>query len=236
MTLGGQWPAAAVHLLTASGAVFGFLALAAAAARQWEAAFAWLGVALIVDGLDGPLARRFDVKTRLSRFSGETLDLVIDYLTYAVVPAFILYGAGLMPAGLATFGAALVLLSSLYHFADANSKTADGFFVGFPALWNLFVLYAFIFAPAPAVVLVGVVAFTALTLVPLKWLHPVRVRALRPVTLAVTVIWAGSAIVALVQGFPASTPIQIIFAFAAVYYVALGLSRSFGPLGTRRLF
>jgi phosphatidylcholine synthase len=234
MKPGASWAAAAVHLLTASGAVFGFLALAAAASGQWETAFAWLGVALIVDGLDGPLARRFDVKSRLARFSGETLDLVIDYLTYAVVPAFILYSAGLMPDGLATFGAALVLLSSLYHFADANSKTEDGFFVGFPALWNLFVLYAFIFVPAPAVVLAGVVAFTALTLVPLKWLHPVRVRSLRPVTLAVTVIWAAAAIAALVQGFPASAPIQIIFALAALYYAGLGLSRSFGPLGTRR--
>jgi phosphatidylcholine synthase len=222
------WPAAAVHVLTASGAVFGFFALVATARGAWEQAFLWLGVALIVDGLDGPLARYFDVKNTLPRISGEALDLVIDYLTYVIVPAFMIYRADLVPEGFAGLAASAIMLSSLFHFADNASKTADGFFVGFPALWNLFVLYAFVLAPAPELVLAGVALFSVLTFVPLKWGHPVRARALRWMTFAVTLVWSVAAVIALLRGFPGDLATQAIFVFAAVYYLALTITRSTG--------
>ena len=222
------WPAAAVHVLTASGAVFGFFALVATARGAWEEAFLWLGVALIVDGLDGPLARYFDVKNTLPRISGEALDLVIDYLTYVIVPAFMVYRADLVPEGFAGLAASAVMLSSLFHFADNASKTSDGFFVGFPALWNLFVLYAFVLAPAPDLVLAGVALFSVLTFVPLKWGHPVRARALRWVTFAVTLVWSGAAVIALLRGFPGDLATQAIFVIAAIYYLALTITRSTG--------
>jgi len=222
------WPAAAVHVLTASGAVFGFFALVATARGAWEEAFLWLGVALIVDGLDGPLARYFDVKNTLPRISGEALDLVIDYLTYVIVPAFMIYRADLVPEGFAGLAASAIMLSSLFHFADNASKTSDGFFVGFPALWNLFVLYAFVLAPAPELVLAGVALFSVLTFVPLKWGHPVRARALRWMTVAVTLVWSVAAVIALLRGFPGDLATQAIFVFAAVYYLALTITRSTG--------
>jgi len=222
------WPAAAVHVLTASGAVFGFFALVATARGAWEEAFLWLGVALIVDGLDGPLARYFDVKNTLPRISGEALDLVIDYLTYVIVPAFMIYRADLVPEGFAGLAASAIMLSSLFHFADNASKTSDGFFVGFPALWNLFVLYAFVLAPAPELVLAGVALFSVLTFVPLKWGHPVRARALRWMTFAVTLVWSVAAVIALLRGFPGDLATQAIFVFAAVYYLALTITRSTG--------
>jgi len=222
------WPAAAVHVLTASGAVFGFFALVATARGAWEQAFLWLGVALIVDGLDGPLARYFDVKNTLPRISGEALDLVIDYLTYVIAPAFMIYRADLVPEGFAGLAASAIMLSSLFHFADNASKTSDGFFVGFPALWNLFVLYAFVLAPAPELVLAGVALFSVLTFVPLKWGHPVRARALRWMTFAVTLVWSVAAVIALLRGFPGDLATQAIFVFAAVYYLALTITRSTG--------
>jgi len=222
------WPAAAVHVLTASGAVFGFFALVATARGAWEEAFLWLGVALIVDGLDGPLARYFDVKNTLPRISGEALDLVIDYLTYVIAPAFMIYRADLVPEGFAGLAASAIMLSSLFHFADNASKTSDGFFVGFPALWNLFVLYAFVLAPAPELVLAGVALFSVLTFVPLKWGHPVRARALRWMTFAVTLVWSVAAVIALLRGFPGDLATQAIFVFAAVYYLALTITRSTG--------
>ncbi len=222
------WPAAAVHIFTATGAVLGFFALTATARGAYETAFLWLGAALLVDGLDGPLARYFYVKQTLPRIDGEALDLVIDYLTYVIVPAFMLYKADLVPAGFAAAAASAVMLTSLFHFADTRSKTEDGYFVGFPALWNVFVLYAFVLRPGAELVLFGVALLSILTFVPLKWGHPVRVRAFRWVTLAVTVIWSVAAIVVLLRGFPGDLATQVVFVAAAVYYVALSLTRSAG--------
>lgn len=222
------WPAAAVHVLTATGAVFGFFALTATARGAYETAFLWLGAALLVDGLDGPLARYCDVKQTLPRICGESLDLVIDYLSYVIIPAFMLYKAELVPADFAGIAGSAIMLTSLFHFSDTQSKTKDGYFVGFPALWNLFALYAFVLRPAPELVLAGVALFSVLTFVPLKWGHPVRVRAFRRVTLTVTAIWSAAAIAVLLRGFPGNLPTQVIFIAGAVYYLALGLSRSAG--------
>ncbi len=89
--------AALVHVLTSAGAGLALLALLAAARADWQAMFLWLGVALIVDAIDGPLARRIKVQTILPRWSGERLDLIIDYLTYVAVPAFALCRSELLP-------------------------------------------------------------------------------------------------------------------------------------------
>ncbi len=225
---GGRIAAFGVHAFTALGAVLGFQALLEAAAHRWENAFAWLGAALVVDALDGPLARRVGVGRQLPRFSGERLDLIIDYVTYVLVPVFIIHEAGLMPDGLAWSAAAIILLTSLFHFIDNESKTDDGFFVGFPALWNGVAFYMLVFALPGAVNLAIVLGLAALTFVPLKWVHPVRAARLRPVTLAVVGAWAAASVAALVQGFPANIAVQAVIALTSLYLIALGLQRSLG--------
>jgi phosphatidylcholine synthase len=222
----GQLAAFAVHAFTAVGVVLGFQALIAAAAHRWEEAFAWLGAALVVDGLDGPLARRVGVKSKLPRFSGERLDLIIDYLTYVMVPAYIIYEAGLMPPQLSMIAVTLILMSSLYHFIDNDSKTDDGFFVGFPAIWNIVALYLFIFTVPASLAFAVIFALTLLTFLPSKWVHPVRVKLLRPITIAVMVLWTAATVFALVEGFPGSLPVQLIIALSSFYIVAVGIKRS----------
>src|SRR5262249_51205471 len=166
--------AASVHLLTATGAVLALLALRAIEALDWQMMFVWLGIALAVDAIDGPLARLGRVKIVLPRFSGERLDLIVDYLNYVVVPAFALTQATLLPEG-ARFPAAIaILLSSLFHVADLNGKTEEGYFVGFPAIWNIVLLYLFVLEPAPLISLLIVAFFVALTLVPILAVHPFR--------------------------------------------------------------
>lgn len=222
--------AAAVHVFTAVGAALGLLALLAASGADWEAAFAWLGAALIVDGADGPLARRLEVKRVLPRFSGEDLDKIIDYLTYVAVPAFMVARAPIVPEGFGLPLAAAIMMVSLYHFSDKRSKTVDGYFVGFPAIWNVVVLYCFVLAIPPAIAAALIALCAMLTFVPFRFVHPLRVRRLRLPTIAVVLAWSGAAILAVVRGFPGTKLEQVIFIVAAVYIVALGVGGGMGSV------
>lgn len=225
---GRLWGSIATHGFTASGAVLGLFALEAASRGEAASCFAWLGAALIVDGADGIAARHFRVWEALPRFSGERLDLIIDYLTYVIVPAFLLGSSQLLPDGLAWPLAALIAWTSLYHFADTHSKTDDEYFVGFPVIWNVVALYLYVWA-LPAWVNAAIVTVLVLaTFVPLRFAHPIKVRHWRPATLGVTALWAIAAIVAVREGFPSSQAVQAIFAGAALYYTALSVRRGFG--------
>jgi phosphatidylcholine synthase len=217
-----------VHVFTALGAVLAFEALAEAATHRWEAAFLWLGAALAVDAADGPMARRIQVWEKLPRFSGARLDLIVDYLTYVFVPAYIIYEAGLLPAELSAAGAAIILLSSLYHFSDEHSKTEDGFFVGFPAIWNVVALYLFIFPVPAAAAFAVLLGLGLLTFAPVKWVHPLRSRLWRPVTIGILTAWCLAAIAAVLEGFPGSPFTRAVIALASVYIVGIGAIRSLG--------
>lgn len=131
--------ASLVHLLTASGAVLSMLAMLAAVDAQWSLMFLWLLVALIVDGIDGPLARRYDVKKNWPIHDGELMDLIVDYLTYVFIPAYALWAKGML-VGPAGFLALVALIYGLViYFADTRMKTKDKSFAGFPACWNMVV-------------------------------------------------------------------------------------------------
>ncbi|MGH6826482.1 CDP-alcohol phosphatidyltransferase family protein [Methyloceanibacter sp.] len=214
--------AAAVHLLTATGAAFALLALIGASRGDWQWMFLWLGTALIVDTVDGPLARRVGVVKVLPRFSGERLDLIVDFLTYVAVPAFALSQSDLLPEAFRLASGIAVILSSLFHMADQESKTKDGYFVGFPAIWNVVLLYLFAFTPAPFVSLFIVAFFVVLTFVPILCVHPVRVVERRPVTMLVTVLWAVAAIGAAVNPFPSPLWVRVLLLGCAAYLVGAG--------------
>lgn len=220
------WPAALVHLFTASGAVCGLLATRAVLAGAWEEAFAWLGLALIIDGVDGTLARMADVSSTLPRFSGERLDLVIDYVTYVFVPALALLQADYLQGGTGLLLASLILLSSLYHFCDTESKSDDYSFVGFPAIWNIVAFHVFALQMSAAVTAGLVLVCVILTFVPTPWAHPLRTQALLPVTLTVVLVWCIAAAVTLWTGFPAGVWLQAALFLCALYGVGLVLARS----------
>jgi phosphatidylcholine synthase len=216
--------AVAIHVLTATGGVFGLFSLLSACDGQWTTSFAWLGAALIVDGVDGPLARMVDVKRALPRFSGEELDHLVDYVTYVTAPAFMLARAEIVPERLRLPLAAIIMLVSLYHFSDTGSKTADGYFVGFPAIWNVVVLYCFVL-DLHATVSASIITICAiLTFIPLYWVHPLRVKRLRLVTFAVVLVWGVAAVSAILRGFPGTPTVQAIFAATAIYVIAIGIS------------
>ena len=217
---------ASVHLLTASGAVLALLALRAVHQGDWHMMFLWLGVALIVDAIDGPLARRLSVETVLPRFSGERLDLIVDYLTYVAVPAYALTEATLLPDAARLPTAAAILLSGLFQVADLDSKTAEGYFVGFPAVWNIVLLYLFALGLAPAAALAVIAACVVLTFVPMLAVHPFRVEQLRWLTCLVAAIWAVAAAAAIANPFPSPLWVKALLIVTAIYLASVGVARS----------
>lgn len=223
LRLGAAW---AVHVFTASGVVIGLLALLAVVAGDAKAALLWLGLAMFVDGLDGPAARKFGVREVIPRFDGATLDNVVDYFTYVVVPAVFMVHFELLPAPLAVLGAAYVLATSLYTFANLDLKTSDNYFVGFPAVWNIVAFYMFVLDTPPVANLIATVILGVLTFTPLKFVHPLRVRELRIPTLIATAAWALSSLWLVIQ-LPQSAPwALVVWIASSVYLGTISLRRT----------
>lgn len=181
------------HLLTASGSFLAFLSLVAMSEKHWTAAWAWLGVALFVDGIDGPIARRLDVKYVLPSWSGELLDHVIDYVTYVILPAFALYQASLMGEGLSFVSAALIVITSAIYYADTGMKTEENFFKGFPVVWNIVVFTLFAVHPPAWLAFAFVLMSAVLSFMPVYFVHPVRVKRLRRITAIFFALWGATA-------------------------------------------
>ena len=178
-----------VHLFTASGAVFAMLAMLEAAQRDWPMMFFWLVVAFFVDGIDGPLARKYSVGVNADRIDGVLLDLIIDYLTYVFIPAFALFSSGLLPGWTGWFAIFVITFASALYFADTRMKTSDYSFSGFPGCWNMVVLVLFAVKPNFWVSLTLVVVLAILMFVPVKFVHPVRTERWRAITLPMAIAW-----------------------------------------------
>lgn len=215
-----------VHVLTAFGAALGFLALRAVFAGDLTQAFAWLGVALVVDAVDGPLARRFATKERAARYDGALLDLVVDFVTYVFVPAAMLLRPEVMAEPYGLIAGLIVTLTSALYFADTAMKTDDWWFRGFPAVWNIVVFYIVAFAPPSWLALAIILIATVLMFVPVVFVHPVRVRRWRWLTLAMLALWGAAAATTIWQGMVPGVATKVVLMMAMVYFVGLGLSRA----------
>ena len=214
-----------VHILTALGAACALLALLAAAAGDWVTMFAWLGLALIIDGVDGTLARKRRAAEILPRWSGETLDLVVDFVTYVLVPAYALVVGGLLPQGVAVpLGIAIVMTGALY-FADRRMKTTDNYFRGFPGVWNVPAFYLFLLRPDPWIAAALIAVLAVLTFAPVPFLHPFRVVRLRILNIALLAAWSVLAFVALIRDMMPGPWITGALCVIAVYFLGAGVLR-----------
>lgn len=217
-----------VHALTASGAILAFLAFLDIEAGRFIPALGWLTAALLIDGIDGPLARLAQVRRVTPRIDGTTLDLVVDYLTFVFLPALLIYRAGLVPAPWAAASVGAMLLSSLYHYARTDLKTADNYFRGFPAFWNIVAFYLYVGRPGPTAGLAVVWLFALLTFLPVLFVHPVRVRDFRPWLPIAAVAWAVSSIALLVvpAGGPAFAPLMAVSLAGVAVLLGAGVLRT----------
>jgi phosphatidylcholine synthase len=209
-----------VHIFTALGAGVALIAMLEAVREHWTAMFAWLGVALVIDAIDGPIARRLDVVRLQPNWSGDTLDLVVDFLTYVFVPAYAITASGLLlPLAAPLLGIGVVVSSALY-FADRRMKASDNHFRGFPALWNAVAFYLFLLHPPLLVSSLAVAVLIALTFVPIHVVHPFRVVRLRWLTLWLLGAWAVLAVMTLAYDFNVGP--SIIFGLCAIAAYIIG--------------
>lgn len=216
----------AVHLFTASGAAVALLALRAAIEGSFVVMFLWLGVALVIDGVDGTFARAARVEQTAPVIDGVILDLVVDFLTYVLIPVVAVWKSDLMPESWSFWLGAIVVTASALYFSDTRMKTKDNWFRGFPAIWNVFVFYLFVFHPPAWLAVVLILVATAAMFAPIVFVHPMRVVRLRWLTLAVVGVGSALGLAALAMNF--ATPLWIKAGLAAcgLYALALPLSRS----------
>lgn len=215
-----------VHAVTASGVILALLALLAVLDGRPQVCLLWLGAALLVDGLDGTLARKFDVKGVLPHFDGSTLDLVIDYLTYVFIPAIFVYRFIPLPEYSLLLAVGVILLSSLFCFCNLNMKSQDNYFVGFPAAWNVVIVYLYLLEFAPWLSLATILLLSGLTLSKMKFLHPFRVKQLMPLNIGVTLLWMAVSAVLIVQYPLNQTWLLLIWGLTSVYFVGICLWRT----------
>ena len=224
----GRLVAWAVHLFTASGALLALLALREIVASRWTAALLWLLLAMAIDGIDGSLARRAQVEARLPRINGAALDLVVDYLTYVFVPTMFILEAGLVPDDVRVGVAAGILISSLYVFARSDMKSEDGYFRGFPALWNVVAIYIYILQPTPWVAAGLILLLIIMTFAPIYIPHPFRVKEGGALLPLVAVLWTVSVAALLWPDWtePQRIAWQICSIAAVAILMIFGLRRS----------
>jgi phosphatidylcholine synthase len=216
------------HFFTASGLLAGFMAMLAISEKNRRAAMAWLLVALVIDGVDGTLARRFKVKEVLPNFDGKTLDHVIDFANYAIIPAYFFYQANLVQESWNLPLSLLILMVSAIYYGKDGMVSDDYYFVGFPVMWNVLIFYlVFVFSLNEIGNAAGIVIFSILHFVPVKFAYPSRATRLKFVTVMVTAIFL--IVAPLIVWFDPDSPNWLKWMANAclVYYGILAIADTF---------
>ncbi|RLL64555.1 CDP-alcohol phosphatidyltransferase family protein [Paenirhodobacter hankyongi] len=221
--------ALSVHLLTATGAVLSMLAMLAAVEQKWSLMFLWLVVALVVDGIDGPLARHYDVKHNCPTYDGVLMDLIVDYLTYVFVPAYALFKSGLLPGWTGWLAIIAITYASVIYFADTRMKTKDNSFSGFPACWNMVVLVLFALKPDYYVILGVVLVLAVGMFFPLKFIHPTRTKRWRALSLPMSLAWTVFAAWAAMVHFHPQSWAHWGLVVTSVYLLFVGIVQQIVP-------
>ena len=225
----------AVHGFTASGAVLGFLAIISILNNDLVGAFLWLGLALLIDGIDGSLARKIGVLDKTPNIDGSTLDNVIDYLNYVIIPALMIYWFQMVPNGWEIILPAGMFAVSLYTFANMNMKTNDYYFSGFPAVWNIVVLYFYILNTHPIINVIIILLLFIFTFIPIKFVHPLRVKKIRNLTIFCTVLWSATTLKLVTTNpdinlFAEQKIVLLIWIVSSIYFATICGTRSFKDL------
>ena len=214
-----------IHMLTAVGASLAMLALLEAMQHNWSGMALWLALAFVVDGIDGPLARHFEVSKYAPEIDGVLLDLIVDFLTYVMIPAYALYASGLLPGWSGWVAVLLIPFASAIYYSDTRMKTEDYSFNGFPGCWNMVVLPLLVITPPWWITLSVVVLLAIAMFAPLKFIHPVRTKRWRPLSLGVAAIWTAGISFAAWTDFASNPALTGVVAVSSLYLLVAGIAQ-----------
>ena len=226
-----------VHLVTASGAVFGLLSAYQIFLHHFINAFWLMVLTIVIDAFDGYFARLIDIKRVVPKIDGELLDNIVDFFNYTILAAFfVLVIPTLLPHGWHIACAVMVVLSSCYQFTQTDAKTDDHFFKGFPSYWNIAVFYLFFWEMNEWVNVSVIILLTIASFVPIKYVYPSRMdhltnnRLLRQLMFLLTLVW-GVTTIGLLWDYPYANPIYVILSMGyIVIYLSASLYRTWRPL------
>jgi len=185
-----------VHLFTASGVLAAIMSMIAIADSitmgpcKLREAMIWLFIAFIIDGIDGTFARKFKTSEVLPNWDGKAIDYVIDFATYAIIPAFFMYYSGLFPPDLNLIATFIILIVSALYYGKDGMVSNDLYFVGFPVVWNAVAFYLyFVTSWSPVVNFTVIVIFSILHFIPIKYPYPSRANTVRTPTILLTLVF-----------------------------------------------
>ena len=178
-----------LHLLTSFGIICSFFALKNIIDVEIFKAFMWLGLGLLIDGIDGTIARFLKVSVKLPHIDGHMLDSIIDYINYIFIPAFMLYHFKILPETMDTVLPATIMVISVISYSNKNTKTDENCYLGFPAIWNVVVLYLVILDLGIQVNTGILVFLIILKIIPIRFVHPFRTKIFKKLTLVINLFW-----------------------------------------------
>ena len=221
-----------IHLFTGFGIIAGFFSLISVINNDQIKAFLWLGLAFLIDSVDGTLARKFDVKKNLPNIDGKMLDSIIDFFNYVIIPALMIYWFKLVPEEFLILIPSILVFISIFSYANLNVMTNDHFYNGFPAIWNIVVLYFFIFSTSEIANLLILSLLIILKFSPLKCVHPLRVKKFHNISIFFTIIWfLMSALIILTIQLEIKSFYKLFFMFlwviSNIYFILISLFETF---------
>ena len=220
-----------VHLLTGFGIIAGFFALIAVINNNQKEAFLWLGLAFLIDSVDGTLARKFNVKKNFPNIDGKMLDSIIDFFNYVIIPSVMIYWFKYVPDQFLIIIPSILIFISIYSYVNLNILTNDNYYNGFPAIWNVVVLYFYIFGSSQIVNFAILTLLILLKFSPLKCIHPLRVNKLKYLSIFFTILWfLMSALLILIKQSDINPVYELFFMFSWVvsniYFVSVSIFKT----------
>ena len=221
-----------VHLLTGLGIVAGFFALIAVLNNNQKEAFLWLGLAFLIDSIDGTLARKFNVKKNLPHLDGKMLDSIIDFFNYVIIPSIMIYWFKYVPDQFAILIPVILIFISIYSYVNLNILTKDNYYNGFPAIWNVIVLYFYIFGTSQNINLIFLILLIFLKFSPLKCIHPLRVKKSKTLSIFFAFIWfIMSVFLIIIKDLSINPAYELLFMFlwviSNIYFITVSIFKTF---------